>query len=157
MEQRPANVMPVVIAALLLCPVLYVGSYFAIVKRYELAWTTDGYWVECRIGGRAAETFFAPLHHLDRRIRRSYWEPQRAVLIEFSEFAEEITSPAPVDSNWEKVTYQPGDDDKQTSAAAKMQEAQTLTGEITEDIESSDKPDPGLHEERDDTRMKQED
>jgi hypothetical protein len=98
MKQRRSNLMPVVITALVLCPALYVGSYFALVGRNELARDTDAYWVKYRIGGYAAKSFFAPLHRVDRRIRRDYWEPPRYFEVELSAFGEEVKSLAPGDS-----------------------------------------------------------
>jgi hypothetical protein len=77
------------IAFLPLALAVYVGAYFALVMRYELARDHDAWWLEYRFVGRRAETFFAPVHRIDRRLRRSYWEIPRAREIDLSEFGEE--------------------------------------------------------------------
>jgi len=55
-----------IIAAILLClPVVYVGSYFALVTPR----TADSY----RIGGTVAARCYWPLEQLDRRYRKDEW------------------------------------------------------------------------------------
>ena len=65
---------------LLLLPVLYVGSYFAMVvprpsigKMVQLG---HGPLWKYRCGDRFAVTLFWPLEQIDRRIRPDAWEPK---------------------------------------------------------------------------------
>jgi hypothetical protein len=74
----PQSRAPLIVAiVLLLLPVLYVGSYLALVVPMgaNFAWATPGgaTLVHYRYGGLWAERFFWPLEQVDRKIRR--WNP----------------------------------------------------------------------------------
>jgi hypothetical protein len=60
---------PIIAAILLLLPVLYVGSYLALVvpngRDFILGARSDHY----RIGGKTAAALFSPLESIDRRLR----------------------------------------------------------------------------------------
>jgi hypothetical protein len=79
MNDRRSNAAPIAIAALLLLlPCLYVGSYFALVKRVDMGSLfapVDEIPVPAsyRLGGEAAKLFYAPANWADRRVRRAYW------------------------------------------------------------------------------------
>lgn len=67
---------PILAAILLLLPLLYVGSYFALVKPGEhLGWGSALY-APYRCGGDVAVRLFWPLEQIDRRVRPGAWEVQ---------------------------------------------------------------------------------
>jgi hypothetical protein len=69
------------IAAIALLLMIYVGSYFALVQQGPVR----SNWHECRaeyrLGGTAATYFFAPVHDVDRRLRRWVWGSLRERLL----------------------------------------------------------------------------
>jgi hypothetical protein len=75
---RRRNLPPLsVIGLMLFLPVLYVGSYAALVIRVQsdlIRFERDFQWdADYRIGGIVAHTIFAPAHWADRRLRPAYW------------------------------------------------------------------------------------
>ncbi|QDU25719.1 hypothetical protein ETAA8_07890 [Anatilimnocola aggregata] len=67
----------IVTIALLLMPVLYVGSYFALVTPGEYQQLIDGsmHWPRhYRLGNAWAGYVYFPVEKLDRRIRPTMWE-----------------------------------------------------------------------------------
>lgn len=71
-------VAPVIAVLLLLLPLLYIGSYLALVVRkpmvtvsltFPTQYSADYY----RFGGDYAEIFFWPLEQLDRRLQPDAW------------------------------------------------------------------------------------
>jgi hypothetical protein len=68
---------PIIAAILLLLPVLYVGSYLAMVKppdtRQKSFQFLGGCYRTYRIGGRSSERFFWPLEQIDRKLRPGAW------------------------------------------------------------------------------------
>jgi hypothetical protein len=89
--QKRCNVAPhhLLVAILLLLPVLYVGSYLALVSPDGYGFSADGSYLgnsrKChlepystqlyRFGGGYADVFFWPLEQIDRKLRRQVWEP----------------------------------------------------------------------------------
>ncbi len=73
MKEKRVNTISIAIAGLLLLPVPYVGSYFALlVPTSEYRMTKDRFWFpQYRIGLRV--DVFAPIHWLDRRARFERW------------------------------------------------------------------------------------
>ena len=70
---------PIIVIVLLLLPVLYVGSYLALVTPGEFQRLSDGsyYWPRhYRMGNSWAGYVFFPLENVDRRIRPTVWEYQ---------------------------------------------------------------------------------
>lgn len=65
----------VLLAAIAVCvPVLYIGTYAALVTRDEAFIEPFCPYSETyRLGGDAARLSFAPLNYVDRRIRPVYW------------------------------------------------------------------------------------
>ena len=69
---------PLIVAiVLLLLPVVYVGSYLALVKPYTGAYL-DGFPLapSYRWGGYLAARFFWPLEQIDRKLRPHTWESE---------------------------------------------------------------------------------
>jgi hypothetical protein len=75
------HVAPFIAGVLLLLPVLYVGSYLALVvpEGIECGVSTpaglDYGWKHYRWGDARAERVFWPLEQIDRRVRPGAWEP----------------------------------------------------------------------------------
>ena len=69
---------PIIAAILLLLPVLYVGSYFALLRGAgSLSMTSSGACErksEYRIAGDACRTVFWPLERMDRKMRPEAWK-----------------------------------------------------------------------------------
>ena len=72
---------PIIAAVLLLLPVLYVESYFALVVPRGIdqpepadPWAIPPE-VHYRVGGTVSATIFAPLEAVDRRLRPDAWGP----------------------------------------------------------------------------------
>jgi hypothetical protein len=72
---------PIIAAVILLLPVLYVGSYLALVVRrpmvmvsltFPTQYSADYY----RVGGDYADTFFWPLEQIDRRLQPEAWNQE---------------------------------------------------------------------------------
>jgi hypothetical protein len=69
---------PIIAAILLLLPVLYVGSYLALVvptgipiqDKISAEWVATSYY---RVGGTSSARFFWPLEQIDRRVRPNSW------------------------------------------------------------------------------------
>ncbi len=80
MDKPPQSRAPVILAiVLLLLPVLYVGSYFAlVVPRGRVVWHGSGtrmYLCNYRIDNqKLAAAFFWPLEQIDRKVRPGAWE-----------------------------------------------------------------------------------
>lgn len=74
------------VAILLALPVIYFGSYYALLVKTTAVFTTKVMNVRVvslpnyRAGGEAAKSFFGPAYHIDRAIRPSYWQDQQAML-----------------------------------------------------------------------------
>jgi hypothetical protein len=75
----PRSCAPFVVTVLLLLPLLYVGSYFALVVpagyfngRLNISSTMRP--PNYRIGAQQAAVFFWPLEQIDRRLRPEAWE-----------------------------------------------------------------------------------
>jgi hypothetical protein len=81
MRERGSS-LPIVGVVLLLLPILYVGSYAALLApQRHLGMCDDGIcrerrWPSYRYGGKAAARFFWPLYTADRQIRQVYWEEE---------------------------------------------------------------------------------
>jgi hypothetical protein len=76
---KSRSVAPIIAALLLLLPVLYVGSYLALIvpERFVTALAagvieTDVR-AEYRLGGDIAKGFFWPLEKIDRKVRLRVW------------------------------------------------------------------------------------
>lgn len=84
-DKRPTGAV-VLVAILLALPVVYFGSYYALLVKTTAVFTTKNINVRVvslpsyRAGGEAAKTFFGPAYHIDRAIRPSYWQDQQALL-----------------------------------------------------------------------------
>jgi hypothetical protein len=78
MNDRRTNAAPIAIAVLLAVPLLYVGSYFALVEVSDGAiLNTDNEWAwveKYRVGTIAARVIYKPLNWVDRQLRPSYWQ-----------------------------------------------------------------------------------
>jgi hypothetical protein len=77
MEEKRSGTAPLVLAVLLLLllPVLYVGSYLALVlPDAALAWSPEGYHYEhYRVADPIARIVYWPLECVDRRVRPNAW------------------------------------------------------------------------------------
>jgi len=85
--KNPRSFAPIIAAVLLLLPVLYVGTYLALVSPDGYGFTADGSYLgnsrKChlvpystqyyRFGGSYADAFFWPLEQIDRRLRSDAW------------------------------------------------------------------------------------
>jgi hypothetical protein len=95
MDEKRTSLVPFAVALLLALPMLYVGSYYALVQVYgtrgqdflggienpaslELVTTP---FPRYRLMGDKGKTFFAPIHRLDRMIRPQTWAEQRTSII----------------------------------------------------------------------------
>lgn len=72
---------PIIAAVLLLLPVLYVGSYFALVVpsgirvgTIKINWIPQPIIDHYRIGGDIAAAVFWPLEQIDRNVRPGAWD-----------------------------------------------------------------------------------
>jgi hypothetical protein len=83
MRHMPIRELGYAIAFLIVVATLYAGAYFAMVERTEFRFTGsplafpsgDEYsFVEYRFGGDAAQSFFAPMHAVDRLLRPKLWQ-----------------------------------------------------------------------------------
>lgn len=84
--EKPRSIGPIAVAALLLLPVIYVGSYLALVSPFrqiapygtvvteEGKTTTLMMDIHYRVGGRWANALFWPLEQIDRRMRPHAWD-----------------------------------------------------------------------------------
>jgi hypothetical protein len=77
------HVAPIIVAILLLLPVLYVGSYFALVAPTGVKIQDPDLSFECyTIGGHyksaepIAKVVFWPLEKIDRKVRPGRWRPE---------------------------------------------------------------------------------
>ena len=90
--ERPRHNAPIIACVLLLLPVLYVGSYLALVCPQQIIVTKwhrpvsngpftdddfDLYAAHYRLAHETAERVFWPLEQLDRKLRPSAWRPFR--------------------------------------------------------------------------------
>lgn len=66
---------PIIAAILLLLPLLYVGSYLALVSPLTMKVGAGGiiYFTNYRVGDEVAAGVFWPLEQLDRKARPGYW------------------------------------------------------------------------------------
>lgn len=80
MEDKRSSAVWVVVAAVFMLPVLYFGSYLALMQpgSFALGGTFTKY-ADYRYGGLYAARFFYPAHLLDRRIRPAYWQDDYAL------------------------------------------------------------------------------
>jgi hypothetical protein len=77
---KPRSAAPIIAAVLLLLPVLYVGSYLALVEPQPPAFSSKGPFsltrvYPFRIRSRWLATFYRPLEQIDRHLRPEAWEP----------------------------------------------------------------------------------
>jgi hypothetical protein len=77
MEEKRSSAAPIAIIVLATMTLLYVGSYFALVKAEPL-WFMSGVgpWIKrdvYRLGGDFSKHFYFPINWVDRRIRPKYW------------------------------------------------------------------------------------
>jgi hypothetical protein len=74
MDERRPNGVLILAIVLALLPVLYVGSYYALVRRaVPDVLPTDEFGVAYAIGDPWSKPFFLPMHELDLKLRPSYW------------------------------------------------------------------------------------
>jgi len=69
---------PIFAAVLLLLPVLYVGSYLALLQEIEI-WTTPQGYIRrpaYRVRGAWIADFYWPSEQIDRKLRPGAWAPQ---------------------------------------------------------------------------------
>jgi hypothetical protein len=73
---RPRSFAPIIAAVLLLLPVLYVGSYLAVVVPSPFPVKSKYFPPEYsyRCGGEWAYRIFWPLEQIDRRVRPGAWD-----------------------------------------------------------------------------------
>jgi hypothetical protein len=74
---KPRSFAPIIAAVLLLLPVLYVGSYLALVdpeSEQGLERILDGRSANYRLGGRRIESFYWPLKQIDQSVRPKAWD-----------------------------------------------------------------------------------
>lgn len=67
----------VIVAVMLMLPVLYVASYFALVGpccEFETVHYGLGYWKHYRTASESCENLFWPLEQIDRRVRPKAWD-----------------------------------------------------------------------------------
>jgi hypothetical protein len=77
------NAAPLVAAAILLIPVLYIGSYFALVNpNGHFASRGPGtlYFTHYHVSGEAPKLVFWPLEQIDRRLRPQIWKDGTVIL-----------------------------------------------------------------------------
>jgi hypothetical protein len=79
------NAAPVIAAILLLMPLLYVGSYLALVRPTTVIFNGGGQKMtfvdpHYRFGGQIAESFFWPLEEIDRVLRPDAWKSDPVIL-----------------------------------------------------------------------------
>lgn len=73
------HAVPIIAAILLLLPLLYVGSYFALLRPPQILLvpahpeTQIHHYAQYRLGGKVAEQFFWPLEQIDRKVRPESW------------------------------------------------------------------------------------
>jgi hypothetical protein len=79
--EKPRSAAPFLAALLLLLPLLYVGSYLAVVSPAGTMLWWSGRVDHYEYGGRSVEQFYWPLEQIDRRIRPQAWRDT------FSDFA----------------------------------------------------------------------
>jgi hypothetical protein len=78
---KPRSTAPIVAAILLILPVLYVGSYLAMVKpeghmafdEREIISETNFRWEHYRYGDSVTSWLYWPLEQIDRKLRPSSW------------------------------------------------------------------------------------
>jgi hypothetical protein len=73
-EQKRMPAAVVILSALVLLLLVYVGGYFANVRRGLHRFNEPGRFADYRVGLRWSDKVFAPIHALDRHVRRDYWE-----------------------------------------------------------------------------------
>ena len=82
MPQRRVPATWIAVIAVLSLPLLYIGSYYALVMRTAMIErNTDNelmYAPGYRVGGEAAATFYRPVHMADRNLRGVYWTKSEA-------------------------------------------------------------------------------
>ena len=63
------------LAVLAALPLLYVGSYLALVQRTEreVGFSGELRFAYYRVGGETAKRIFSPLHAIDKRLRKRHW------------------------------------------------------------------------------------
>ena len=74
--QKSRSTAPIIAAVLLLVPVLYVGSYFALVVPQGIYPVGDPFapTMYYRFGNGIAQRLYWPLERIDRRLRPKAWE-----------------------------------------------------------------------------------
>jgi hypothetical protein len=80
MKEKRSTAVPAILAVLLLLPLVYVGSYLALLKPQpgSIAWSS---WAnlsvrriaDYRWGGDYARAAFRPIHSVDQLVRPGYW------------------------------------------------------------------------------------
>jgi hypothetical protein len=83
MRHFPLREIGYAIGFVVLMAALYVGAYYGMVTKEQFG-RGRNFVVDYRIGGEWAESFFAPMHQIDREIRPATWinEMQRQGEIE---------------------------------------------------------------------------
>jgi hypothetical protein len=72
---KPRSFAPIIAAILLLLPVLYVGSYLALVKPGPRYGWGSALHPTYRVADRFCTRFFWPLEQVDRKLRPNKWDP----------------------------------------------------------------------------------
>jgi hypothetical protein len=80
MHEKRSSAVPAIVAVLLLLPLLYIGTYLALLRPQpgSLRWAALSNLEVRRIadyrwGGSYTRAAFQPIHQVDRLIRPSYW------------------------------------------------------------------------------------
>jgi hypothetical protein len=77
-SHQPSSVAPLSVALLLALPLLYVGSYFALVQRRGFVRIDGRCQRGCvyRVPGKVPPTIYAPANWTDRQLRPAHWNPR---------------------------------------------------------------------------------
>jgi hypothetical protein len=77
MSHQPSSLAPLSVAVLLALPLLYVGSYFALMQRQGYTRLDGRCQRGCvyRVPGKVPKTIYAPANWTDRHVRPAYWDP----------------------------------------------------------------------------------
>jgi hypothetical protein len=94
MDEKRSSGLPLLLVVLLLLPVLYVAGYLSLLapQAGSVNWTFSNVAIRraagYRWGGQKEETFFRPVHELDRLVRPGYWYYSKADQREIMEIME---------------------------------------------------------------------
>ena len=89
MDQSRSNWQPLLVVLLLLLPLLYLGSYLALVTPAETitSGTSSDFSFECsnyRFAHQYGQYFYSPLEQIDRTLRPKKWEWYPPIYDDFS-------------------------------------------------------------------------